>query len=87
MRILRSYVCIAQSRHWCDCCHHDIQPGECYEGIVWADGKDRFMVIKQHYSPPCEPEPDPFDEDFDDREDSEPLQMPQRSSAQTTRAA
>lgn len=62
MRLLREYQCVARKYHFCDCCHQSIGPGEWYEGLVYAT-PDHIVVIKQHCSPPCDPEPDPFDEE------------------------
>lgn len=88
MRLLRSYVRTADRPHWCECCHHDIMPGDRYEGFVYACGKGRIVVIKQHCEPPCEPEDDPFDdEDFEECEDSEILRMPQTVIRPISKAA
>lgn len=37
MRLLRTYRHFAQQPHFCDRCHSHIEPGEEYEGWVYAD--------------------------------------------------
>lgn len=69
--ILREYCHTAQVRHWCDCCHWDIMPGERYEGTVIALGQGRLMVSKRHIDPCCDPEPDPEEDEERELEETQ----------------
>ena len=64
MRILRSYIRVAQTLHWCDRCLRDIEPGECYEGSVQIHGK-RLMVFKEHVNPACDYPKDPLEDEIE----------------------
>ncbi len=46
----------ARREHFCDLCHHWIQPGETYTRTTWAPrGMRSFHVLKEHYLPHCPP--------------------------------
>lgn len=85
MPILREYSHIARLRHFCDCCHRDIYPGEEYTATVMVCGRGRLVVIKYHSNPPCEPEPDPADEY--EESDSYSCVFPASMNTQAARAA
>ena len=54
MRPLRSYTSVAHAEHFCNNCCRYIQPGEQYEGIVYATDKHGIIVSKQHINPACD---------------------------------
>ena len=64
MRELRRYRHIAKKTHHCCGCGVDIEPGDEYEGIVYANKGQGIVVIKQHIYPPCD---DPL-EDLEENE-------------------
>ena len=62
MRHLRSYTSVANTSHFCDSCCRYIQPGEQYEGIVYATDKNGIIVSKKHVNPACDWPHDEFEE-------------------------
>jgi hypothetical protein len=58
MRILRTYLRIAQIEHWCDNCCQFIMPGECYKASVRIE-EGQLVVYKYHIFPSCDPPEDP----------------------------
>jgi hypothetical protein len=62
MRHLRDYISVANRSHFCDHCCRYIQPGEQYEGIVYAHKKHGIIVTKQHINPACDFPYDEFEE-------------------------
>lgn len=54
MRPLRSYTSVANTSHFCDNCCRYIQPGEQYEGVVYATDKNGIIVSKKHVNPACD---------------------------------
>jgi hypothetical protein len=61
MRLLREYTSVAHLSHFCDRCCRYIQPGDEYEGFVYAHDKHGIFVSKQHINPACD-WPDPEEE-------------------------
>ena len=62
MRPLRSYTSVAHAEHFCNNCCRYIQPGEQYEGIVYATDKHGIIVSKQHINPACDWPDDEFED-------------------------
>jgi hypothetical protein len=63
MRALRSYRRVAQEIHFCDRCHHDILPGDEYEGHVCVEpnysfgGHGNWLIVwKYHLRCPVDPD-------------------------------
>jgi len=70
MRRLRTYQHMANKEHWCDHCLNFIQPGEFYEGIVYANN-GRIFVVKNHVDPRY-PEPEDPHEEYEKSLDVRP---------------
>lgn len=66
-RHLRSYRRIAQTVHFCDDCHYQIEPGDEYEGSVWITERHGLLVFKRHAICPV----DPYEEEAEILEDIE----------------
>ena len=75
MRFLRDYRYMAQRTHWCDRCCRDIQPGDYYEGMVYANKKFGIVVLKFHIEPICDypEEPDEFRNSIEDSKENESI--------------
>ncbi|MBR9676578.1 hypothetical protein GOV04_00360 [Candidatus Woesearchaeota archaeon] len=52
---------MAQKDHWCDRCCDYIQPGDMYEGMVYASKKWSIITLKFHKYPACDYPEEPDD--------------------------
>ena len=66
-RLLRTYRHLAHIDHWCDRCCDYIQPGDMYEGMVYASEKFGIITFKYHIDPICD-EPKDYDYEENDLE-------------------
>jgi hypothetical protein len=52
-RTLRTFECIAYTRHRCLICGKDILPGQFYLGSIGVDEHGVFYADSRHINPPC----------------------------------